>query len=139
MRYWDSSAVVGLLVTQADSAARRSLLREDGQIVAWWGSRIECASALTSLARDGELDDPGLTRALANLEALADTWVEIVPSEEVRRRALRLLRLHPLRSADALQLAAALVASGEDPASLPLVTGESRLEAAARREGFTVY
>jgi predicted nucleic acid-binding protein len=56
----------------------------------------------------------------------------------VERRARRLLALHPLRAADALQLASALVACDERPDRLPLVTLDERLAAAAMREGFRV-
>ena len=64
--------------------------------------------------------------------------MRIRPSERVRQRALRLLRVHPLRAADALQLAAALVAASEEPADLELVSSDARLSAAARQEGFVV-
>lgn len=104
----------------------------------WWGSRIECASALNRLERDGRFEGDGLDRSLDQLELLAESWIEIEPLEQVRKRAIRLLRLHPLRAADALQLAAALTATGEDPQRLDLVSSDDRLSAAARREGFRV-
>lgn len=72
------------------------------------------------------------------LGLLAASWVEIEPVEQVRRRAIRLLRLHPLRAADALQLAAALTAADEDPQRLDVVSSDDHLSAAARREGFKV-
>ncbi len=56
----------------------------------------------------------------------------------MRDQAGRLLRLHPLRAADALQLAAAIIACEHQPESLPLVTLDQRLAEAARREGFAV-
>jgi hypothetical protein len=46
------------------------------------------------------------------------------------------LRVHPLRAADALQLAAAFVAAERRPSSLEIVTLDQRLAAAARKEGF---
>jgi predicted nucleic acid-binding protein len=52
--------------------------------------------------------------------------------------ATRLLRVHPLRAADALQLAAAIIAAEDDPRSLPFVTLDDRLALAAEREGFPV-
>lgn len=52
--------------------------------------------------------------------------------------ARRLLRVHALRAADALQLAAAIAASEADPASLDLVMLDEQLAEAARREGFPV-
>jgi hypothetical protein len=135
VRYWDSSAIVPLLVQEQESEARESMLREDSQIVTWWASRIECASALNRLCREGSLEEKGLARSLRDLESLAETWLEVVPTEDVRRRAIRLLRVHSLRSADALQLAAALVAAREDPPSLPFLTADERLGLAAEREG----
>ena len=62
----------------------------------------------------------------------------MAPSETVRRIARRALRVHDLRAADALQLAAATVAAESDPASLELISLDRRLLEAARREGFPV-
>ena len=45
---------------------------------------------------------------------------------------------NPPRACDALQLAAAIVASEDNPAALQLVTYDDRLADAALREGFTV-
>lgn len=138
MRYWDSSALISLFVDEPESESRTSLLKEDAQVVTWWGSKIECASALNRLHREQSLDEGGLTQALSNLDAFYETCIEILPSEGVRKRAVRLLRVHPLRAADALQLGAALVAAREDPSSLSLVTSDDRLKSAAQREGFVI-
>ena len=54
----------------------------------------------------------------------------------VRNRAIRLLRVHPLRAADAFQLAAALVAFRAQPQDAIFLTGDERLRLAAEREGF---
>jgi uncharacterized protein len=51
---------------------------------------------------------------------------------------VRFLRVHPLRAADALQLAAAFVAAERRPSSLDIVTLDDQLAAAARKEGFVV-
>jgi uncharacterized protein len=136
VKFWDSSAIVSLLAAQSDSEARTALFREDGQAMTWWASKVECASALNRLRREQALDESGLAQAFGNLDAFFETCLEIAPSEEVRKRAIRLLRIHPLRAADALQLAAALAASREDPSSLPLVTTDERLRKAAEMEGF---
>ena len=130
--------MVALLVDEPTSAHRQSLLVDDPRIVTWWGSWIECASALNRLHRSGELDASELGRSLDRLQGLVETWIEIAPSEGVRRRAFRLLRLHHLSAADALQLAAALIAAEEDPYGLDLVSSDARLSAAAEREGFRV-
>ena len=138
MKYWDSSALVALVVDEPRSRERRATIRRDPVIVTWWGSRVECASALNRLERDQRFGGDGFDRSMDRLGVLAASWVEIEPLEQVRRRAIRLLRLHPLRAADALQLAAALTAAREEPQRLDLVSSDDRLSAAARREGFRV-
>jgi predicted nucleic acid-binding protein len=75
------------------------------------------------------------------MERLRDTRSqvrEIAPMESVRDRAIRLLAVHRLRAADALQLAAALVWSEEQPANETFVCLDRRLRGAARREGFSL-
>lgn len=138
MKYWDSSALVALIVEESTSAERRELLRRDHRIVTWWGSWIECASAVNRLHREGGMDRAELGQSLELLQRLAATWLEVRPLERVRRRALRLLRVHPLRAADALQLAAALAASEEEPANFDIVSSDDRLLTAAQAEGFRV-
>ncbi len=138
MKYWDSSALVALVVDEPQSAERRATIRRDPVIVTWWGSRIECASALNRLEREHRFEGDGLDRSMDQLGLLSASWLEIEPLEQVRKRAIRLLRVHPLRAADALQLAAALTAADEDPERLDLVSSYDRLSAAARREGFRV-
>jgi hypothetical protein len=54
----------------------------------------------------------------------------------IRENAVRFLRLHPLRAADALQLAAAFLAAERRPSSLEIVTLDERLADAAGKEGF---
>ena len=138
MRFWDSSAVLPLLVEEEASAGRKAQFAEDPRMIVWWACRIECASALNRLRREGALDEPALTFALRNLETLSGGWFEVQPMDDLRARAMRLLRVHPLRAADSLQLAAALMATVEDPSKIRLLTADSRLREAAEREGFTV-
>lgn len=137
MRFWDASAVVPLLLGQPASEPARRLLEEDSDLVVWWGTPVECASALARLRREGSLTLDAERGALDALELLSSGWHEILPGEALRAQALRILRLHPLRSADALQLAAALEWSGSPPSGT-LVTFDHRLGEAASREGFTI-
>lgn len=123
---------------ETTSAERQALFGQDDRIVTWWGSLVECASALSRLHREGRLDAGTLSQSHESLQNLSDAWLEVPPTERVRRRALRLLRVHALRGADALQLAAALTAAEEDPASLEFVSNDIRLATAAEREGFQV-
>ena len=138
MRFWDTSAVVPLLTDEPSSPAVLRQFERDPQLVAWWGTEIECVSAVTRRERDGALDAQSMVGALDRLDALSLVWTEVEPGQRVRQVAVRLLRVHPLRAADALQLAAAIVASEDQPASLQFVTLDDRLAQAAEREGFTV-
>jgi hypothetical protein len=99
---------------------------------------VECASAVARLERDGALDEPAATLAFDRLKRLAASWHQVEPSDPIRETAVRLLRVHPLRAADALQLAAAIVAADRRPSSIELVTFDERLAVAARKEGFVV-
>ncbi len=136
MKFWDSSALIPLIVPEPETRALGALLRADPSVAAWWGSRAECAAALARLERERRITGPNMAQARSRLDVLADQWIEIAPSPQVRDQAERLLRVHALRSTDAHQLAAALVASGHRPATLEFVTIDSRLADAARREGF---
>lgn len=136
MRFWDSSALVPLLVRQARTQDMHAVLAEDAEIVAWWGTPIECLSALARLGREGHLMAGDLRAAEQRLRQLRDTWEEVLPGEACRRNAERMLRVHPLRAGDALQLAAATVAAEHEPGSLEMVCLDQRLSEAARKEGF---
>ena len=138
MIFWDSSAVVPLLVGEPTTAEREAQLRADPVVLVWWGTSVECASALQRLVREGALSATGARASEVRLRHLESHWVEVEPTAAVRRQAERLLRLHPLRAADALQLAAALVACHHEPATLAFRTADERLAVAARREGFLV-
>lgn len=138
MKYWDSSAVVPLLVAEARSAPLLAELERDPSVIAWWGSTVECVSALARLEREGAIDPQALRIALERLDALELSWAEVQPSDQVRSLAIRLLRVHALRAGDALQLAAALVAAEGQPGSLAFVTLDERLALAADREGLGV-
>ncbi len=135
MKFWDSSALVPLILEQPRSTEARDLLEEDDEIVAWWASSIECASAIARLHRDGQLNASAVRDARALLDMLRKSWFEVQPGDAIREQALRLLRVHPLRAADAMQLAAALEWAGAPPEG-DLVTFDERLREAAVREGF---
>jgi predicted nucleic acid-binding protein len=127
---------VPLLVEEGATARMRELYREDSEVIVAWSTTVECASALARLERDGGLAGGDAAEAFRRLDALAPSWLEVEPSDEQRELARRLLRVHPLRAADALQLAAATIAAERRPPTLTLVTLDDRLAAAADREGF---
>lgn len=138
MRFWDTSAIVPLLVEQLASNAVQQAYVIDPRLAVWWGTGLECRSMAARLEREGRLDAAGTTTALATIIDLESAWIEVPATEAVRSTAARLLRTHPLRTGDALQLAAAIVAADGDPRTLPFVTLDDRLALAADREGFPV-
>jgi predicted nucleic acid-binding protein len=137
VRYWDTSALVPLIVTQPGTGAAEQTLADDAQVVTWWGTRVELVSALARLDREGQLERAGST-AFARLDEVGAAWQEVAPTPRLRQVAERLLRVHPLRAGDALQLAAAVIVADGSPATLPFVTLDERLARAAEREGFPV-
>ena len=138
MRFWDTSAVVPLCVVEPATPQVRRLADADPSLVVWWGTRTECVSALARRRRDGQLAAQAEQRARRVLSALAAEWSEVLPSEPLRLRAERLLGVHALRAADALQLAAALLWARGETVIHTVVSFDERLREAARREGFQV-
>jgi len=138
VKFWDASAIVALLVAGPTTRRLQGLAARDPDMLVWWGSAVECGSALARLERAAALDVKGIALASHRLTQLANGWHEIEPSEIVRESAMRFLRVHPLRAADALQLAAAFIAAEHRPASLQVVTLDERLADAARKEGFAL-
>jgi hypothetical protein len=137
VRFWDSSALVPVLVDEPWSASLREMADGD-RIAVWWGTIVECSSALARRERREETAAPKAAVARRTLDGLAARWIETPPTAAVRRSASRLVRTHDLRAADAFQLAAAIAASDDDPGSLPIVTLDDRLALAASREGFPI-
>ena len=135
MRFWDSSAIIPLCLAQPRTAESQTALAHDREMVVWWASVIECASAIARLHRQGHLTDRDERSARDTLFVLQRSWYEVQPGSGLREQALRLLRLHPLRAADAMQLAAALEWAGT-PATGVFMCFDDRLRSAAAREGF---
>ena len=138
MIYWDSSAIAPLLVDESPRDALLGLLRRDPAMVVWWETPVECASAIARRERDGSLGTTKAGQAFDRLRTIGEEWNEVLPADAVRGTALRMLRVHPLRAADSLQLAAAFVAAEHDPASLEFVSLDDHLVDATSREGFRI-
>jgi len=138
MRFWDSSALVPLLVSQASSAKTDEWLAEDGEIAVWTMTPVELASALMRLAREGAMGEREANEAESRIDELLRSCHTIIDVEAVKSQARRLLRVHPLRAADATQLGAAWEWAAGRPTSRVFHTLDVRLALAARREGFRV-
>ncbi len=138
MRFWDTSALLALVVRGEESERIEALLRRDPEIVLWWGTPVECAGGLGAAVRDERLAKDDLAKAKAVLEHLRQRAFEIQALEEVRARALRILALHSLRAGQAMELAAALVWCRERTRGVSFVAVEDNLRQAAALEGFRV-
>jgi predicted nucleic acid-binding protein len=138
MRFWDSSALMPLCLTESSSEDIKRVAKSDGDIVVWWATRVECLSALARRRREGTLSSDADIKSKAVLSVMAAEWSEVLPSERIRQRAERLLLTHPLRAADAFQLAAALIWAEEAPQGLEVVCLDQNLREAALKEGFTL-
>jgi uncharacterized protein len=135
--FWDASALVPLCVQEVTSRQAQSYLRRLMPVV-WWGSPVEVHSAIARLHRLGKLKDVEKQGALSRLNLLSHGWREILPADQVRDLAARLLDIHDLRAADCLQLAAALIWCQQRPAKRNFVCGDQRLSKAAASAGFSV-
>ena len=138
MRFWDSSAIVPLIIDEPGRSALLEMLESDPVMVVWWGTSVELVSAVSRREREGALDPSVAAAAVDRVRKLERAWHQVVPSDAVRNRAQRLLRVHTLRAADSLHLAAALSVSSDDPASIRFITLDRRLRDAAQREGLDV-
>ena len=138
MKFWDASAIVPLVVEDPFRDRMLSVLEADPAIAVWWAASVEIASAIARRERDETLSLLDATTALQRLRALERSWHQVVPGDALRKTAQRLLRVHPLRASDSLQLAAALVIARDDPGTLEFVCLDQRLADAARKEGLNV-
>ncbi len=136
MRFWDSSAIVPLVVEEVKTAAMKYFFAQDPSLAVWWATEVECVSAIARRQRSTHLPDIHALESLARLEELAQAWEVGQPSPAILETAIRLLQTHDLRAADALQLAAAFAASEGRPSTLRFVSLDARLNQAALREGF---
>ena len=137
MKFWDSSAILPLLIDERTSARVATVYEDDERQIVWCLTEVEAISALARRERQGG-DASDVERARTTLRILSERWEEVTSLQSVRSRAIRLLGTHGLRAADALQLAAALVFCDEQTESLPFVCLDDRLSEAARKERFPV-
>jgi uncharacterized protein len=136
--FWDSSAVVPLVLAEQRSADLARALAGEREMTLWWGTPVECLSAIHRRHRESPFPAAFMNTAVERLRAVVEDADTVSPSDDLRRRAGRLVASHPLRAGHALQLAAALIWCEEQPTGEAFVCLDERLCEAARREGFTV-
>ena len=138
MKFWDSSALVPLIVEEETSKACRAMLRADPTVLVWALTRVEIVSALWRRHREGSLDTAGVRQAESRLDTLASRWTEVDAVTPVREIAERLIRVHGLRAADSLQLAACIAVFAPHARGRQFVTADVLLARAGEAEGFNV-
>jgi predicted nucleic acid-binding protein len=139
VRFWDTSALVALVVHEVGTRRAERWLRDDPAVVVWTLTRAEILSAL---ARRRRAEPRAARRLLAARREILEAWPhwsEVTALDLVRRHAERVVEAHPLRAADAIQIGAALVAAEDEPVSLGFVTLDETQADAAEREGFRVF
>lgn len=135
LAFWDSSAIVKLLVDEAGSDMAERLWNDPSPAAA---SRLvvpEVSAALAAARRDGRLDDAARACALREwrrYESEID-FFEVTP--EIAGRGADLAGTHPLGGADAVHLATVLTLRDRD---LVIATWDRRFSAAAAAEGIAV-
>jgi len=139
MNYWDASALVNLFVEQAHTQKYLDLHQRDARILTAWHAVPECASAFCRLHREGLLGEKELGDLLARLENQSARWFVISSGKRLEQLTLRALRIHPLRAMDAIHLASACLARGDESAPMGFFTEDGRLETAAGKEGFQTW
>jgi len=138
VRFWDTSALLPLVVAERVTRRAEQWLREDPTVVVWTLTRVELLSALARRRRESPRAARALRAARDDLLSAWPLWSEVTSVTAVRHQAERLVERHPLRAADSLQLGAAMVAAEGMPATLEFVTFDRQQAQAATLEGFRV-
>jgi hypothetical protein len=64
VKFWDASGIVPLLIAEVSTQRLTALAAEDPAMLVWWGSEVECVSALARLERNAAIDANGVWRLL---------------------------------------------------------------------------
>lgn len=135
--FWDSSALNPVLVNESTTPWAIEMATRFTFVV-WWATPVEIHSAIARVRRGGDLDDQAYQLALSQLAEIRRNWREVLPSDAIREEAKALLDTYPLRAADSLQLAAALIWCRNRPTGRNFLCADTRLAEAATAAGFTV-
>jgi len=138
LRFWDSSAIVPLIVEQAASSQVDGWFSEDPEVAIWTLTPVELTSAFRRLVREGNLSELEAKKAESRVDELIKRSHVIINVDTVKRHARRLLGSHPLKAADAMQLGAAIEWAAGRTSGRCLHTLDLQLARAAAREGFDV-
>jgi predicted nucleic acid-binding protein len=133
--FWDTSALVPLCVRQSVTPKLQALYKSH-EIIVWWATRVEIASALAPLLRMKQISSADYAKARSFADVLSSSWAVVQPSDALRTKAMRLVDQYDLRAADSFQLAAALEWCGDIPKGRTFLSTDDRLREAALLAGF---
>jgi predicted nucleic acid-binding protein len=108
-------------------------------VVVWWSTPVELASALARLVHMQQLEASDYAKGRRLAQTLADSWSVIQPSDALRASAAQLVERFDLRAADALQLAAAVQWCEHAPQGRVFLTADQELREAALLSGFDAW
>jgi uncharacterized protein with PIN domain len=94
LRFWDSSALVPLVVAESASRICARWLAEDPEIAVWTMTPVEIVSALRRLGREGTLTDAQVVEREINVLSWMPRVHVVTDVERVKIAALALLRAH---------------------------------------------
>ena len=130
--------MIPLVFEEPTSTILNGLLTEDDDVVVWWGTWMECSVTVSRLRRENKLSEAREEEVRTSPDELSADWQEIKPADDLRLLAILVSKVHSLKAADCLQLAAALRWCGGDTKSAGFVCLDNRLRQAAEDEGFQV-
>ncbi len=139
IRYYDTSAVLPLYLSEpASEAAHEALSRDHGQLVTSVLTAVEVRSGLARLEREGLLDAAQADTVFGQVERdLERTPRRLELTHEVLAEAVRLFAAHaalPLRTLDALHVATCLRYGTRG-----FVTGDRQQARLARAAGLSTH
>jgi uncharacterized protein len=137
MRYFDASALVKRYVREEGTTKVRRLLASDVPVTSRL-SAVEIPSALARRGREGAFSPEDRDRAVAALEADLASMLVVELTKDIVMRAQALIRRHPLRAGDAVQLASCLYIQDELGEKTTFIGFDDRLADAALSEGLAV-
>lgn len=139
MIYADTSALVKLFVTEANSGATRIAFQNAQALGTGLLTRAELGAALARGARGGLLSEDEAQKARQWLRRVWPTWIHVMMNADLVSRAESLAWDYKLRGYDAVHLASAL--SWQDQIGYPvtMATFDQELWDAAALEGLGVW
>jgi hypothetical protein len=135
--YCDTSAMAKRYVREPGRPAVMKALASR-RVVSSIVMPVELHSAFSRRVREGTLATVALPRLFERLSIDRQHWTLVETTAEVLAEAEALLQAHPLRTLDALHVAAARVFQKRLRAPVTFISADARQLTAAAREGLTV-